>query len=68
MAAVETGGCDDLPAPEEAAGEDRYQSPGREHVDVLLEVSEEELLKELEPPEVQCSSGWEEAVSHHDHD
>lgn len=68
MATVETGeptesGSDDLPTPEEAAGEERYESPDRKHVDVLLEISEEELLKELEPPEYHCYSGWEEAVS-----
>ncbi|XP_022045978.1 uncharacterized protein LOC110948652 [Acanthochromis polyacanthus] len=34
----------------------------RRHVDSLLDVSEESVVKELEPHEYHCYSGWEEAV------
>lgn len=68
MVTVELGettvrGSDELPAPEEASGEERYETPDRKHVDALLDISEEELLKELEPQEYHCSSSWDEAVS-----
>lgn len=68
MATVETGettagGSGEPPAPEGAAGEQLYESPDRKHVDALLDISEEELLKELEPPDQRCSTGWDEAVS-----
>lgn len=57
-------GSDELPAPEEeAAGEERYETPDRKHVDALLDISEEELLKELELQENHCSSSWDETVS-----
>ncbi|TNM91191.1 hypothetical protein fugu_003480 [Takifugu bimaculatus] len=66
MAAVEAGettarGSEELPAAEEAA-EQLYESPGRRHVDALLDISEEELLRDLEPLEYCCSSSWDEAV------
>eukprot|EP00066_Takifugu_rubripes_P019403 XP_011608669.1 PREDICTED: uncharacterized protein LOC105417305 [Takifugu rubripes] len=56
MAAVEAGettvrGSEELPAAEEAA-EQLYESPGRRHVDALLDISEEELLRDLEPARV----------------
>lgn len=35
----------------------------RRHVDVLLDMSEEDFMKELEPHQYHCYSGWEEAVS-----
>ncbi|KAJ0002157.1 hypothetical protein NQD34_001953, partial [Periophthalmus magnuspinnatus] len=38
-------------------------APDRTHVNVLLELSEEEFMKDLHPPEYQCNQGWEEAVS-----
>lgn len=70
MATVEVGGrpvsgSDGAPAPEEAAGEELCKSPDRKHVDALLDISEEELLKELEPQEDICYRGWDEAVSNH---
>lgn len=34
------------------------------HVDALLNISQEDFLKELEPHECHCYPGWEEAVSH----
>ncbi|XP_029702599.1 uncharacterized protein C16orf46 homolog isoform X2 [Takifugu rubripes] len=66
MAAVEAGettvrGSEELPAAEEEA-EQLYESPGRRHVDALLDISEEELLRDLEPLEYCCSSSWDEAV------
>lgn len=39
------------------------QTADRRHVDALLDISEELFLKELEPYDYICSSGWEEAVS-----
>lgn len=51
------------PAQEDAAGEQPHQTPERRHVDALLDISEEDFLKELEPQEYHCYSGWEEAVS-----
>lgn len=38
------------------------KTPDRRHVNVLLESSEEELMKDLEPHEYHCYQGWEEAV------
>lgn len=68
MATVEVGettvsGSDGGLAPEEAAGEELRERPDRKHVDALLDISEEELLKELEPQEDHCYGGWDEAVS-----
>lgn len=70
MAPVEVGapnasGSEGAPAPEEAAGEQLRESPSRKHVDSLLDISEEELLKDLEPQEDPCYGGWDEAVSNH---
>lgn len=56
-------GSDKLPTHEDAVGEQPYQTPDRRHVDALLDISEEDFLKELEPYEYHCYSGWEEAVS-----
>ena len=36
--------------------------PDRGYVDVLLEISEEALMDDLEPYEYHCYQGWEEAV------
>ncbi|KAM7406215.1 hypothetical protein PAMP_000605 [Pampus punctatissimus] len=47
------GSDEELPAQE---------TPERTHADVLLDISEEDFLKELEPHEYHCYSGWEEAV------
>lgn len=52
-----------FPEQEDTAGEQPYNTPERAHVDVLLDISEEDFLKELEPHEYHCYSGWEEAVS-----
>lgn len=49
----------DLPAREQPY----YRTTERRHVDVLLDLSEEDFLMELEPHEYHCYSGWEEAVS-----
>ncbi|XP_068437957.1 uncharacterized protein C16orf46 homolog [Clinocottus analis] len=38
------------------------RTPGRRHVNVLLDMSEEDFMKEMEPHEYHCYSGWEEAV------
>lgn len=57
------GGSEELPPHEEAAGKQRNETPDRRHVDALLDISEEEFLKYLEPHEYHCCSGWEEAVS-----
>ncbi|XP_040896790.1 uncharacterized protein si:ch73-103b9.2 [Toxotes jaculatrix] len=52
------GGSDkELPAQEE-----KDKSSERRLVDVLLDISEEDFLKELEPYEYHCYSGLEEAV------
>ncbi|KAI3377841.1 hypothetical protein L3Q82_008978 [Scortum barcoo] len=45
-------------AQEDAAGE----TPERRHVDLLLDLSEEDSVKEQEPHEYHCYSGWDEAV------
>ncbi|XP_078139058.1 uncharacterized protein C16orf46 homolog [Centroberyx gerrardi] len=37
-------------------------TPDQDHVDALLDISEENFLKEQEPYEYHCFSGWEEAV------
>lgn len=68
MATVEAGeatvgGSEEGPAAEQAAAEQLYESPGRRHVDALLDIGEEELLRDLEPLEYCCSSSWDEAVS-----
>ncbi|KAK2920271.1 uncharacterized protein si:ch73-103b9.2 [Channa argus] len=53
----------ELPTQEDAAVEQPYYSAAeRRHVDALLDISEEDFLKELEPHEYHCYSGWEEAV------
>lgn len=70
MATMEVGetnmsGSEGAQAPEEAAGEELCETPDRKHVDALLDISEEELLKDLEPWEALCSSGWDEAVSNY---
>lgn len=49
---------------EDAAGAPlSCRAPERTHVDALLDISEEEFLKELEPHQYHCYSGLEEAVS-----
>lgn len=57
------GSDKELPAQEDAGGEQPYSTPDRRHVDALLDISEEDFLKDLEPYEYHCYSGWEEAVS-----
>ncbi|KAL6113193.1 uncharacterized protein ACO6RY_11533 [Pungitius sinensis] len=52
------GSDHELPAQEELW----EQTPGRRHVDVLLDISEEDFIKEMEPHEYHCYSGLEEAV------
>ncbi|XP_070823247.1 uncharacterized protein C16orf46 homolog [Chaetodon trifascialis] len=52
----------ELPAQEDAVGEQPYKTPDRRHVDALLDISEEDFLKDLEPYEYHGYSGWEEAV------
>ncbi|KAK2854117.1 hypothetical protein Q5P01_006778 [Channa striata] len=60
---VERGSDKEPPAQEDAAVEVPYhRTAERRHVDVLLDISEEDFLKELEPHEYHCYSGWEEAV------
>lgn len=39
------------------------EMPERKHIDVLLDISEESLVRDLEPHEWHCYSGWEHAVS-----
>lgn len=39
------------------------KTPDKRHVDVLLDVSEEDFINDLEPHEYHCYHGWEEAVS-----
>lgn len=48
---------------EEPAEEHLVQTPDRRHVDDLLDISEEDFLKELEPHENYSYCGWDEAVS-----
>ncbi|XP_056235450.1 uncharacterized protein LOC130171450 [Seriola aureovittata] len=63
VARTAVGGSDEeLPTQEDAVGEEPYRTPERRHVDVLLDISEEDSLKELEPYEYHCYSGLEEAV------
>lgn len=57
------GSEEELAAQEDTAGEQPYKTPERTHVDALLDISEDDFLKELEPHEYHCYSGWEEAVS-----
>ncbi|KAE8297125.1 hypothetical protein D5F01_LYC03740 [Larimichthys crocea] len=47
---------------EDTAGEQRDRTADRRHVEALLDISEEDFLKELEPYEDHCYSGWDEAV------
>ncbi|KAG8001497.1 hypothetical protein GBF38_007183 [Nibea albiflora] len=49
-------------AQEDTAGEQSYRTADRRHVEALLDFSEEDFLKELEPYEDHCYSGWDEAV------
>ncbi|KAK9542668.1 hypothetical protein VZT92_000509 [Zoarces viviparus] len=56
---VVNGSEEELPTQEEAVEE---QTPERRHVDILLDISEEDFMKELEPHEYKCYSGWEDAV------
>jgi len=51
---------EELSTQEEAVWE---QTPERRLVEVLLDISEEDFMKELEPHEYHCYSGWEDAVS-----
>ncbi|XP_068586805.1 uncharacterized protein C16orf46 homolog [Cebidichthys violaceus] len=53
------GSEEEPPTQEEAVEE---QTPERRHVDVLLDISEEDFMKELEPHEYHCYSGWEETL------
>nr|XP_020464431.1 uncharacterized protein LOC109965044 [Monopterus albus] len=52
----------ELPAQGDVFGEQPYETLERRHVDALLDISEEDLLKEQEPYEYHCYSGREEAV------
>lgn len=53
-----------LPPQEDTVGQQPYyRTQERTHADALLDISEEDYLKELEPHEYHCYSGWEEAVS-----
>ncbi|XP_073321055.1 uncharacterized protein [Pagrus major] len=57
------GSDQQLPAQEDAAGEQPpCKTPDRTQVDALLDISEEDFLKELEPHEYHCYSVWQEAV------
>lgn len=47
----------------EDPGSDDYKSLDRAHVNVLLNISDEQTFKEQDPFEVQNDIGWEEAVS-----
>ncbi|XP_029311819.1 uncharacterized protein LOC115024428 [Cottoperca gobio] len=53
------GSDEELPTWGETVGE---QTPERRHADALLAFSEEASMKEREPFEYHCYSGWEEAV------
>ncbi|XP_037103287.1 uncharacterized protein LOC119120480 [Syngnathus acus] len=55
------GSDEETPDQDDAIEEQLYKAQ-RMHVDVLLEMSEEAFLKELEPHEYHCYCGWEEAV------
>ncbi|XP_072320729.1 uncharacterized protein C16orf46 homolog [Eucyclogobius newberryi] len=50
--------CDDQHAVDSTSD----TTPDRRHVNVLLELSEEEFMKELRPHEYRRDQGWEEAV------
>lgn len=52
-----------LSTQEEPAEEHLVQTPDRRHVNDLLDISEEDFLKELEPHENLSYCGWDEAVS-----
>lgn len=52
-----------LSTQEEPAEEHLVQTADRRHVDDLLDISEEDFLKELEPHENRSYCGWDEAVS-----
>ncbi|XP_031169959.1 uncharacterized protein LOC116060511 isoform X2 [Sander lucioperca] len=52
-------GSEELPTQEDAVGD---QTKERRHVDSLLDISEEDFMKEQEPYEYHCYPGWEEAV------
>ncbi|XP_032369161.1 uncharacterized protein C16orf46 homolog isoform X2 [Etheostoma spectabile] len=53
------GSDNNLPTQEDPVGD---QTKERRHVDSLLDISEEDSMKEQEPYEYHCYSGWEEAV------
>ncbi|XP_078106272.1 uncharacterized protein C16orf46 homolog [Sander vitreus] len=53
-------GSEELPTQEDAV---RDQTKERRHVDSLLDISEEDFMKEQEPYEYHCYPGWEEAVN-----
>lgn len=57
-----SGSDEELPVQEDETGKQLYKTE-RAHVDALLDISEEDFLKELEPYEYHCYPGWEEAVS-----
>lgn len=62
---VESGSADVLPVSliDPCTMDGRTDKPpDRGHVDVLLEISEEALMDDLEPYEYHCYQGWEEAV------
>ncbi|XP_029950786.1 uncharacterized protein C16orf46 homolog [Salarias fasciatus] len=48
--------------PTDSVEQQPIRTPVRTHVDVLLDISEENLLKELEPYEYHCYSSWEDSV------
>ncbi|XP_049421648.1 uncharacterized protein C16orf46 homolog [Epinephelus fuscoguttatus] len=54
-----SGSEDEFPSQEDAVEE---QTSERRLVDALLDISEEDFMRELEPYEYHCYSGWEEAV------
>ena len=52
-------GSDEPPSREETG----WETPDRRHVDALLDISDEDFLKDLQPFEYHCYSAREEAVS-----
>lgn len=64
MATVEEAerSSDELPH-KDAVEQQSCQTQDRSIGDALLDISEEDFLKELEPHKYHCYSGWEEAVS-----
>ncbi|XP_051236485.1 uncharacterized protein C16orf46 homolog [Dicentrarchus labrax] len=52
----------ELRTQEDAVREQPYKTAERRHVDALLDISEEDFFKELEPHEYHCYSGCEEVV------